>query len=161
MQLPIIAPGKRYTLPRPVGSADALLLARLGRQHADEKRVLAVFTAEPADTQRLADELPFFEPGLRVQVFPDWETLPYDTFSPHQDLVSERLAALWAIHSGEVDVVLMPASRGTAASAAKVCATTLRPASGEYCFGPPVPARWPTPAQGTRAKQRAAFIGGF
>ncbi len=110
MQLPIIAPGKRYMLPRPVGSADALLLARLGRQHADEKRVLAVFTAEPADTQRLADELPFFEPGLRVQVFPDWETLPYDTFSPHQDLVSERLAALWAIHSGEVDVVLMPAS---------------------------------------------------
>ena len=83
MQLPTIAPGKRFTLPRPVGSADALLLARLAREHAGAKRLLAIFTAEPSDTTRLADELPFFEPGLRVAVFPDWETLPYDTFSPH------------------------------------------------------------------------------
>ncbi len=110
MQLPSIAPGKRFTLPRPTGSADALLLARLGRSHADARRVLAVFTAEPADTQRLADELPFFDPALRVAVFPDWETLPYDTFSPHQDLISERLATLWRIHSGDVDIVLMPAT---------------------------------------------------
>jgi transcription-repair coupling factor (superfamily II helicase) len=110
MQLPNIAPGKRYTLPRPTGSSDALLLARLGRRHADDKRLLAIFTAEPADCNRLADELPFFEPGLRVAVFPDWETLPYDTFSPHQDLISERLATLWRIREGDVDVVLLPAS---------------------------------------------------
>ncbi|MDE2368476.1 MAG: transcription-repair coupling factor [Burkholderiales bacterium] len=110
MQLPSIAPGKRYALPRPTGSADALLLARLARSHAQDHRVLAIFSAEPSDTQRLADELLFFEPGLRVRVFPDWETLPYDTFSPHQDLISERLATLWAIHSGEVDVVLLPAT---------------------------------------------------
>ena len=58
MQLPSIAPGKRFTLPRPTGSADALLLARLGRQHAEARRTLVVFSAEPADTQRLADELP-------------------------------------------------------------------------------------------------------
>ncbi len=110
MQLPHIPTGQRYTLPRPTGSADALLLARVARQHANAKRVLAIFTAEPSDTTRLADELPFFEPGLRVAVFPDWETLPYDTFSPHQDLISERLATLWRIHSGDVDVVLMPAA---------------------------------------------------
>ena len=54
-----------------------------------------IVTAEPADTQRLADELPFFAPDLRIALFPDWETLPYDTFSPHQDLISERLATLW------------------------------------------------------------------
>jgi len=110
MQLPTIAAGKRYTLPRPTGSADALLLARLAQARVAEKRVLAIVTAEPADTQRLADELPFFAPGLRVAVFPDWETLPYDTFSPHQDLISERLATLWRIHSGDVDVVLLPAT---------------------------------------------------
>ena len=110
MQLPSIAAGKRFTLPRPTGSADALLLARLARAHADAKRLLAVFTAEPADAQRLADELAFFEPGLRVALFPDWETLPYDTFSPHQDLISERLATLWRIHSADLDVVLLPAS---------------------------------------------------
>ncbi|MBP6899540.1 MAG: transcription-repair coupling factor [Burkholderiaceae bacterium] len=110
MQLPAIAPGKRYTLPRPIGSADALLLARHAQAQAAGKRLLAIVTAEPADAQRLADELPFFAPGLRVTVFPDWETLPYDSFSPHQDLISERLATLWRIHQRETDVVLLPAT---------------------------------------------------
>ncbi|MBK1686302.1 transcription-repair coupling factor [Rubrivivax gelatinosus] len=110
MQIPNIAPGKRFTLPRPVGSADALLLARLGAARKAEQRLLAVVTADPADTTRLAEELKFFEPGLRIAVFPDWETLPYDTFSPHQDLISERLATLWRVQQGEVDVVLMPAT---------------------------------------------------
>jgi transcription-repair coupling factor (superfamily II helicase) len=110
MQLPAIAPGKRHTLPRPVGSADALLLARHLQAEKARGRLVAVFTAEPADTQRFEDELAFFAPGLRIAVFPDWETLPYDTFSPHQDLISERLATLWRIRQGEVDVVLMPAA---------------------------------------------------
>jgi transcription-repair coupling factor (superfamily II helicase) len=76
MQLPQIAPGKRFTVPRPTGSADALLLARFAERQAGQKKVLAVITAEPADVQRLPDELAFFAPGLRVAVFPDWETLP-------------------------------------------------------------------------------------
>lgn len=110
MQLPVIAAGKRFTLPRPIGSADALLLARFAQAQAAQKKLLAIVTAEPADTQRLEGELAFFAPDLRIAVFPDWETLPYDTFSPHQDLISERLATLWRIRQGEVDVVLMPAS---------------------------------------------------
>jgi len=114
MQLPAIATGKRFTLPRPTGSADALLLARFAQAQAAQNKITAIVTAEPADTQRLEAELPFFSPGLRIAVFPDWETLPYDTFSPHQDLISERLATLWRIlqskERGEVDVVLMPAS---------------------------------------------------
>jgi len=110
MQIPFIAPGKRFTLPRPVGSSDALLFARFASEHAANKKLTAIITAEPADTQRLEGELAFFAPHLRIAVFPDWETLPYDTFSPHQDLISERLATLWRIRQGEVDVVLMPAS---------------------------------------------------
>jgi len=111
MQLPALVPGKRYTLPRPLGSADALLLARFAQAQAAQGRLTAIVTAEPADTQRLEDELAFFAPGLRVAVFPDWETLPYDTFSPHQDLISERLATLWRIkQQRDVDVVLLPAS---------------------------------------------------
>ncbi|HEY4957448.1 MAG TPA: transcription-repair coupling factor, partial [Caldimonas sp.] len=109
--LPAIATGKRYTLPRPPGSADALLLARFAeRQRLHGTATTAIFTAEPADTQRLFEELSFFAPSLRVAEFPDWETLPYDTFSPHEDLISERLATLWRIRRGEVDVVLMPAT---------------------------------------------------
>lgn len=56
----------------------------------------------------------FFAPELRTALFPDWETLPYDTFSPHQDLISERLATLWRIrqcdHESGADVVLVPAT---------------------------------------------------
>src|SRR6478736_7378027 len=110
MLLPDIAPGKRFALPRPPGSADALLLARFAEKARARAKVVAIFTAEPADAQRLADEIPFFAPTLRVAVFPDWETLPYDTFSPHEDLISERLATLWRIRRGDVDVVLMPAT---------------------------------------------------
>jgi transcription-repair coupling factor (superfamily II helicase) len=111
MQLPDIAPGKRFALPRPTGSADALLLARFAtKQRALVKTTTALFTADPADAGRLAEEIGFFAPELRIAVFPDWETLPYDTFSPHEDLISERLATLWKIGRGEVDVVLMPAT---------------------------------------------------
>jgi transcription-repair coupling factor (superfamily II helicase) len=129
MQLPTIAPGKRFTLPRPLGSADALLLARLAQRWGEQGQVGAIITADPADTQRLADELPFFAPGLRIAVFPDWETLPYDTFSPHQDLISERLATLWRLMSvKDVDVVLMPATTALTrlAPPAFMAATTFR-----------------------------------
>jgi len=47
-------------------------------------------------------------------MFPDWETLPYDTFSPHQDLISERLATLWRIQQRDketgADVIIVPAT---------------------------------------------------
>nr|HET7858461.1 transcription-repair coupling factor [Caldimonas sp.] len=110
MLLPDIAPGKRFALPRPPGSADALLLARFAERERAKGAPVAIFSAEPADAQRLADEIAFFAPGLRIAVFPDWETLPYDAFSPHEDLVSERLETLWRIGRREVDVVLMPAT---------------------------------------------------
>ncbi len=125
MQLPSIAPGKRFTLPRPCGSADALLIARLAQRGG----LHAVITAEPSDAQRLADELPFFAPELRVALFPDWETLPYDTFSPHQDLISERLATLWRLWSvRDVDVVLMAATTASTrlAPPSFLAATTFR-----------------------------------
>ncbi|HSB22684.1 MAG TPA: transcription-repair coupling factor, partial [Burkholderiaceae bacterium] len=110
MQLPRIAPGKRFVLPLPPGSSDALLLARTADARKAEGSFTAILTADPADAQRLAEELPFFSPALRVAVFPDWETLPYDTFSPHQDLVSERLATLWRLLQRDLDVVLLPAT---------------------------------------------------
>ena len=118
MQLPVLTPGKRYTLARPHGSADALLLARVAAREAGARRLTAIVCAEPADTQRLEQELAFFDPALRIAVFPDWETLPYDTFSPHQDLISERLATLWRIlqarDKGDLDVVLVPAATALA-----------------------------------------------
>ncbi len=114
MDLPKLLPGKRYTLPQPAGSADALLLAQLGLREKAAGRLTAIVTADASTAQRLLDELAFFAPALRCALFPDWETLPYDTFSPHQDLISERLATLWRIsqHDKETgaDVVIVPAT---------------------------------------------------
>ena len=114
MDLPKLTPGKRFTLPRPVGSADALLLAQLALRDKALHRVTAIVTADATDSQRLIEEMAFFAPDLRCVLFPDWETLPYDTFSPHQDLISERLATLWRIsqrdHDTGADVVLVPAT---------------------------------------------------
>ena len=114
MYLPKLHPGKRFTLPRPTGSADALLLAQLGLREKGNGKLTAIVTANAADAQRLIDEIGFFAPELRCVLFPDWETLPYDTFSPHQDLISERLATLWRISQREketgADVVIVPAT---------------------------------------------------
>src|SRR5688500_8676156 len=95
---------RRYT--RLSGSADALALARL----AGAEKPLAVATASALDAQRLLEEISWFSPQLRVCLLPDWETLPYDQLSPHQDLVSERLATLYRIQRGEFDVALVPAT---------------------------------------------------
>ena len=110
MQLPKLTPGKRFALPRPAGSSDALLLAHLGEREKAAQRTVAIVTADASDARRLIDEMAFFAPALRCAMFPDWETLPYDAFSPHQDLISERLSALWRISQGEADVVLVPAT---------------------------------------------------
>ncbi|MEY4884080.1 MAG: hypothetical protein RIS34_1934 [Pseudomonadota bacterium] len=103
MDLPKLNPGKRFTLPRPIGSADALLLAQLGTREKAAGKLTAIVTADAADAQRLIEEMAFFAPDLRCALFPDWETLPYDTFSPHQDLISERLATLWRISQRDKD----------------------------------------------------------
>ena len=114
MHLPSLATGKRFTLPRPPGSADALLLAQLAEREKAAGRITAIVTSDATDAQRLLEEISFFAPDLRCALFPDWETLPYDSFSPHQDLISERLATLWRISQRDkaqgADVVLVPAT---------------------------------------------------
>jgi len=89
---------------RLAGSADALALCRI----AAATRPVAVLSATALDAQRLVDEVAWFAPRLRVCLLPDWETLPYDSFSPHQDLVSERLATLYRIQRGEFDIAVVP-----------------------------------------------------
>ncbi len=98
--------GQRVSLPAFAGSADALAITRL----AHPGKMLAVITASPLEAQRLAEEIGWFAPVLRVHLLPDWETLPYDHFSPHQDLVSERLATLFAVTQGQCDVLIVAAS---------------------------------------------------
>ena len=100
-----LKPGQRQTQPYPPGSAAAWMLADLAT-HA--KQLLLVVTADPLQAQRLAQEIALLKPDLRVRMLPDWETLPYDGFSPHQDLISERLRTLHALLQGDVDVLTVP-----------------------------------------------------
>ncbi len=86
------------------GSSDALALAQYAARHSP----LAIIAANALEAQRLLEEIPFFAPDLRVHLLPDWETLPYDHFSPHQDLISERLATLHHIRSQVCDVIVVP-----------------------------------------------------
>jgi len=104
------ATGQRARVPALAGSADALLLAQLGIAGARSKRTIAVICADALAAQRLVDEIAWFAPSLRVALFPDWETLPYDHFSPHHDLVSERLATLYRVSRGECDVIVTAAT---------------------------------------------------
>jgi transcription-repair coupling factor (superfamily II helicase) len=69
-------PGSRFDLPELAGAGDALAIATL----AERGQMLTVVTAQPAEAQRLADEINWFAPHLRVYLLPDWETLPYDSF---------------------------------------------------------------------------------
>ncbi|MBH8581516.1 transcription-repair coupling factor [Bisbaumannia pacifica] len=96
--------GTRDTLywGAPQGSAQALALARL----ADAAPLLVV-TADTADAQRLEEELRFFA-EVPVLPFPDWEILPYDAFSPHQDIVSARLRTLRRLQQVERGIVVVP-----------------------------------------------------
>ena len=102
-----LKPGQRYAVPAPPGSGDAWLLADLARASG---KALLVLCADPLSAQRLAEEISRFSPELRVRQLPDWETLPYDSFSPHQDLISERLETLHALMNNAVDVITVPVS---------------------------------------------------
>ncbi|MBB5393637.1 MULTISPECIES: transcription-repair coupling factor [unclassified Herbaspirillum] len=108
-------PGVRFVPPAAHGSADAYLLAQAALALKAEGRMLAVVVAGATDAQRLLAEIPWFQPAgaadkLRCHLLPDWETLPYDAFSPHQDLVSERLATLYEVQSGQCDLLIVPAT---------------------------------------------------
>ena len=103
-------PGRKATARALSGSADALALAQCAGDAATRGQMLVAISADALAVQRLAAEIAWFAPTLRVSVLPDWETLPYDHFSPHQDLVSERLAALYHVSRGECDVLLVAAT---------------------------------------------------
>lgn len=102
LQLPAIGTVTRYT--NFSGSADALFFAQI----AQKAKPITIITANALDAQRLLEEIPYFAPQLKTYLLPDWETLPYDVFSPHHDLVSERLATLYQVMNSACDVLITP-----------------------------------------------------
>ena len=87
------------------GSATSLWLAEAARRSTAP---LLVVAADARQAARLEDELRFFcGPALYIEQFPDWETLPYDLFSPHPDIVSQRLRMLSALPNLTRGVVIV------------------------------------------------------
>ncbi|MGM0633889.1 MAG: CarD family transcriptional regulator, partial [Pseudomonadota bacterium] len=76
----------------------------------DAGRPLLVITTNTAAAEQLRRELRFFLAGsdLPVYLFPDWETLPYDNFSPHQDIISDRLDTLYHLPGMRTGILIMP-----------------------------------------------------
>jgi len=108
--LPAPRQGHRFTWNHVVGSADSAMIAEQAQAYRDLFSVLVVIVNDPIEAQRIAQEINLFSPDLKVRSLPDWEILPYDQFSPHQDLVSDRLAALHELMTGTCDVLIVPAS---------------------------------------------------
>ncbi|HAJ72264.1 MAG TPA: transcription-repair coupling factor, partial [Methylophilaceae bacterium] len=87
---------------------DSFSLASLACRLKTTKTTLVVVSSNAFEAQRLLEEIPFFAPDLIIHLLPDWETLPYDVFSPHPDLISERLATLYQISQNLCDVMIVP-----------------------------------------------------
>ena len=94
------------------GSSSALAIASAAQS---ELRPIVVITPDSPSAMRLEQEIRFFlktsdgeHQHVPVGLFPDWETLPYDQFSPHQDIVSQRLETLYDLTTQRRGIYIMP-----------------------------------------------------
>ncbi len=106
LRLPLLpaAAGKQHWGNLP-GAALSLAIAEAA---SAAKRFTLLLTADSQSAERLEQELSFFAPDLPVLHFPDWETLPYDLFSPHQDIISQRIASLYRLPELAHGVLVVP-----------------------------------------------------
>ncbi|MBL4607777.1 MAG: DEAD/DEAH box helicase, partial [Pseudomonadales bacterium] len=90
------------------GCAVALAISEAAAKH---KGISVVITADTRTAQHLAEEISFFsDSGNTTLHFPDWEILPYDNFSPHQDIISQRLKALQQLPQLSKGILIVPVS---------------------------------------------------
>ncbi len=101
-------PKARRTMQMTDTVSDALYLAQVARQSKADGHRLVLLCESAMEAFRLKEEMNYFEPSLSIDYFPDWETLPYDLLSPHQDLLSDRLEILYRLtHNQHLDVLLV------------------------------------------------------
>ncbi len=90
------------------GSTPALALLQAVAGKGDG--IVLALAATPHDAQQLETELRFYagDNDAGILAFPDWETLPYDVFSPHQDIVSQRLRTLHRLPDTRHGILVVP-----------------------------------------------------
>ncbi|MDH3355048.1 MAG: transcription-repair coupling factor, partial [Chromatiales bacterium] len=91
------------------GSASGLLFNQLLES---QNRLLLIVTPDTATANHILEELHFYQADSNHPLlnFPEWETLPYDRFSPHQDIVAERLETLYRLPQITRGILVMPVS---------------------------------------------------
>ena len=95
----------------PHGSAAALAIAQAARAHSG---VVVAVTRDTQSAHALETDLRVFAgaaasaDAIDVLHFPDWETLPYDLFPPHPEIVSQRIAALYRLPATARGVLVVP-----------------------------------------------------
>lgn len=102
-------PGDFRTWSNLQGSANALAIAETSSQHAG---LTVVICTDNELVDRLAAELRFYtkDTNTSIVTIPDWEILPYDSFSPHQDIISERIETLYRLPAMATGILLIPLS---------------------------------------------------
>ena len=101
------SPGKQHAWGRLIGASAALAVAEFA---ASTDAPILLLTEDPRQADQLEAEIKFFSgPELDVLHFVEWETLPWDAFSPHQDIISERLTVLSRLRDLQRGVVVAPA----------------------------------------------------
>ncbi|NRA61441.1 MAG: DEAD/DEAH box helicase [Psychrobium sp.] len=95
------------TLSNLKGSALALSMLEMAKRH---QGLSVLLCSDTASALKLEAELSFLgnEHQLPVMLFPDWETLPYDNFSPHQDIISQRLETLYHLPNMAHGILILP-----------------------------------------------------
>ncbi|WP_391087497.1 transcription-repair coupling factor [Vibrio sp. NH-UV-68] len=88
------------------GAALALAIAEIADAHAGHT-LLAV--PDPQTALKLQQEIEQFT-AQDVALFPDWETLPYDNFSPHQEIISDRISRLYQLPTQTNGITIVPIS---------------------------------------------------
>ncbi len=96
--------GDRLQIALPHGSADSVLLAR----YAEAARPLLILTDTAHSATRLRDELAGWRRAKSWPCCPTGKPCLTIIFSPHQDLISERLATLWQVRQGQADILIVP-----------------------------------------------------
>lgn len=106
-----VGPGKVQSWYGLSGASMALTLATITQRHSG---ITLVIVPDTVISDRLEEEIAFFNKALNNELpilrFSDWETLPYDTFSPHPDIISERLTTLFTLSHLKQGLLIVPIS---------------------------------------------------
>jgi len=100
-------PGQPFGWGQLIGASAALAIAELATTQDNPVVVLA---EDPRQADQLEAAIRFFAGSdMEVHHFVEWETLPWDNFSPHQDIISERLSVLATMSSMTTGVLIASA----------------------------------------------------